>query len=33
MMKSGKYTATYIARMAKVSRQTLYNWKIAAENI
>jgi len=27
MMQSGKYTIGYIARMAKVSRQTLYNWK------
>ena len=27
MLESGKYTAAYIARMAKVSRQTLYNWK------
>ena len=27
MLKSGKYTASYIARMAKISRQTLYNWK------
>ena len=27
MMKSNKYTASYIAKMAKISRQTLYNWK------
>lgn len=27
MLKSGKYTASYIAKMAKISRQTLYNWK------
>lgn len=31
MLKSGKYTAAYIARMAKVSRQTLYNWKMDCE--
>lgn len=30
MLESGKYTAAYIARMAKVSRQTLYNWKADA---
>ena len=27
MMESGKYTVAYLAKMAKVSRQTLYNWK------
>lgn len=27
MLNSGKYTSAYIARMAKISRQTLYNWK------
>lgn len=27
MMQSGKYTVAYLAKMAKVSRQTLYNWK------
>ena len=27
MMQSGKYTMAYLAKMAKVSRQTLYNWK------
>ncbi len=27
MMQSGKYTIAYLAKMAKVSRQTLYNWK------
>ena len=27
MLNSGKYTAGYVARMAKISRQTLYNWK------
>lgn len=31
MLQSGQYTASYIARMAKVSRQTLYNWKIDFE--
>lgn len=25
MLASGKYTASYIAKMAKISRQTLYN--------
>lgn len=28
MMDSGKYTTVYLAKMAKVSRQTLYNWKM-----
>jgi DNA invertase Pin-like site-specific DNA recombinase len=32
MLASGKYTASYIARMAKISRQTLYNWKTALVN-
>jgi DNA invertase Pin-like site-specific DNA recombinase len=32
MLASGKYTASYIARMAKISRQTLYNWKAALVN-
>ena len=27
MINSGKYTMDYIAKMAKVSRQTIYNWK------
>jgi DNA invertase Pin-like site-specific DNA recombinase len=27
MMQSGKYTIAYLAKMAKVSRQTLYNWQ------
>lgn len=27
MLKSGKYSVTYLAKMAKVSRQTLYNWQ------
>ena len=27
MMQTGKYTVAYLAKMAKVSRQTLYNWK------
>jgi DNA invertase Pin-like site-specific DNA recombinase len=26
MLKSGKYSVAYLAKMAKVSRQTLYNW-------
>lgn len=28
MMKSGNYPISYIAKMAKVSRQTLYNWQM-----
>ena len=31
MMNNGKYTVGYLAKMAKVSRQTLYNWKVALE--
>lgn len=31
MLQSGKYTAAYIARMAKISRQTLYNWRACFE--
>lgn len=31
MMKSKKYTASYVAKMAKVSRQTLYQWKAEIE--
>ena len=31
MMSSGKYTSSYIAKMAKVSRHTLYNWKMNLE--
>jgi DNA invertase Pin-like site-specific DNA recombinase len=31
MLNSGKYTAAYVARMAKISRQTLYNWKACFE--
>ncbi|CAO5682076.1 MAG: DNA-invertase hin [Holosporales bacterium] len=27
MMNSGEYSISYISKMAKVSRQTLYNWK------
>jgi len=27
MLKSGKYSVSYLAKMAKVSRQTLYNWQ------
>jgi len=27
MMESDKYTVAYLAKMAKVLRQTLYNWK------
>ena len=27
MMQSGNYPVSYIAKMAKVSRQTLYNWQ------
>lgn len=27
MLKSNKYTTSYVAKMAKVSRQTLHNWK------
>lgn len=27
MLKSGKYPVAYLAKMAKVSRQTLYNWQ------
>ena len=27
MLKSGKYSVAYLAKMAKVSRQTLYNWQ------
>ncbi len=27
MMNSGDYPISYVAKMAKVSRQTLYNWK------
>jgi len=29
MMNSGDYAISYIAKMAKVSRQTLYNWQTA----
>lgn len=32
MMDNNNYTISYIAKMAKVSRQTLYNWKSALEN-
>lgn len=28
MMNSGDYPISYVAKMAKVSRQTLYNWKL-----
>jgi hypothetical protein len=27
MMRSGDYPVSYVAKMAKVSRQTLYNWQ------
>jgi DNA invertase Pin-like site-specific DNA recombinase len=27
MLKSGQYPVSYLAKMAKVSRQTLYNWQ------
>ena len=27
MLQSGKYSVSYLAKMAKVSRQTLYNWQ------
>jgi DNA invertase Pin-like site-specific DNA recombinase len=27
MMQTGNYPVSYIAKMAKVSRQTLYNWQ------
>ena len=32
MLKSGKYSVSYLAKMAKVSRQTLYNWQIEFTN-
>lgn len=32
MMKSGQYSVSYLAKMAKVSRQTLYNWQNELEN-
>ena len=32
MMQTGKYTIAYIAKMAKISRQTLYNWKMDFQN-
>lgn len=28
MMQTGNYLVSYIAKMAKVSRQTLYNWQM-----
>lgn len=28
MLQSGKYSVSYLAKMAKVSRQTLYNWQM-----
>lgn len=31
MMNSGEYPISYVSKMAKVSRQTLYNWKIEFE--
>jgi len=31
LIQSDKYTMAYIAKMAKVSRQTLYNWKMDFE--
>lgn len=33
MINSGEYSIAYIAKMARVSRQTLYNWKIEQENV
>lgn len=27
MLQSGKYSVSYIAKMAKVSMQTIYNWQ------
>jgi DNA invertase Pin-like site-specific DNA recombinase len=32
MMKTGNYPVSYIAKMAKVSRQTLYNWQAELSN-
>jgi len=32
MLESGKYSVTYVAKMAKVSRQTLYNWRAEIAN-
>jgi DNA invertase Pin-like site-specific DNA recombinase len=32
MLQSGKYSVAYIAKMAKVSRQTLYNWQAEFHN-
>jgi DNA invertase Pin-like site-specific DNA recombinase len=32
MLKSGKYSVSYLAKMAKVSRQTLYNWQVELLN-
>jgi DNA invertase Pin-like site-specific DNA recombinase len=31
MMNSGDYPISYVSKMAKVSRQTLYNWKTELE--
>lgn len=31
MMNSGDYPVSYVSKMAKVSRQTLYNWKTELE--
>lgn len=31
MMNSGDYPTSYVSKMAKVSRQTLYNWKAELE--
>ena len=27
MIKSGDYTISYVAKMAEISRKTLYNWQ------
>jgi DNA invertase Pin-like site-specific DNA recombinase len=32
MLQSGKYSVSYLAKMAKVSRQTLYNWQTELMN-
>ena len=32
MMNSGDYSISYVAKMAKVSRQTLYNWQTELAN-
>ncbi len=32
MIKTGEYSVSYVAKIAKVSRQTLYNWQIELES-